>query len=294
MDELVIEGKKYISSKRASEITGYAKDYVGQLARLGKVPATRIGRAWYVDEVALLLHESSGVEGDAQGAEALEEAVSHEVPIRREREEEKKIPSVSHALFRKERSLPSTWDSVLYFPDDRMLFPMAFSESITACVDGLAAQNKDISSSQENDIRIRILQAKTGISSARHAPHALKSFESRPKEKEMQKTKAPRVTRKQRKVILYGLLAFSASSFAILLLGSGLLVASHITIAPQSDLYIANAYLSYEYAKETFLQIPSIQAGYTGLKDFLLFLVNSPQELFLKGIDFLKKLPNLV
>lgn len=54
MDELEIQGKKYISSKRASELTGYAKDYVGQLARAGKVPGTRVGRAWYVDEASIL------------------------------------------------------------------------------------------------------------------------------------------------------------------------------------------------------------------------------------------------
>lgn len=53
MDELEIKGKKYISSKRASELTGYAKDYVGQLARAKKVPATRVGRAWYVEASAI-------------------------------------------------------------------------------------------------------------------------------------------------------------------------------------------------------------------------------------------------
>lgn len=49
MDSLEIQGKTYISSKRASELTGYAKDYVGQLARSGKLPGVRVGRAWYVD-----------------------------------------------------------------------------------------------------------------------------------------------------------------------------------------------------------------------------------------------------
>ena len=32
-DEMQIEGKPYISSKRASELSGYAQDYIGQLAR---------------------------------------------------------------------------------------------------------------------------------------------------------------------------------------------------------------------------------------------------------------------
>ena len=48
MDELVIGDKKYISSKRAAEMTGYAKDYVGQLCREGRVEARLVGRNWYV------------------------------------------------------------------------------------------------------------------------------------------------------------------------------------------------------------------------------------------------------
>ncbi len=56
MDELVIDEKKYISSKRAAKVTGYAKDYVGQLCREGRVPARLVGRGWYVLESALQDH----------------------------------------------------------------------------------------------------------------------------------------------------------------------------------------------------------------------------------------------
>ncbi len=56
MDELLIEDKKYVSSKRAAKITGYAKDYVGQLCREGRVPARLVGRSWYVLESALQDH----------------------------------------------------------------------------------------------------------------------------------------------------------------------------------------------------------------------------------------------
>lgn len=47
-DELSIEGKQYISSKRAADLSGYAQDYVGQLARKGLIDAQRIGGLWYV------------------------------------------------------------------------------------------------------------------------------------------------------------------------------------------------------------------------------------------------------
>ena len=56
MNELVIGDKTYISSKRAAEITGYAKDYVGQLCREGYVDAKMVGRSWYVLESSIREH----------------------------------------------------------------------------------------------------------------------------------------------------------------------------------------------------------------------------------------------
>lgn len=56
MDELVIDDKKYISSKQAAKLTGYAKDYVGQLCREGRVSARLVGRSWYVLESAIQDH----------------------------------------------------------------------------------------------------------------------------------------------------------------------------------------------------------------------------------------------
>lgn len=56
MDEILIEEKRYISSKRAAKVTGYAKDYIGQLCREGRVPARLVGRSWYVLESAIADH----------------------------------------------------------------------------------------------------------------------------------------------------------------------------------------------------------------------------------------------
>ncbi len=56
MDEILIEEKKYVSSKRAAKITGYAKDYIGQLCREGRVSARLVGRSWYVLESAIQDH----------------------------------------------------------------------------------------------------------------------------------------------------------------------------------------------------------------------------------------------
>ena len=56
MDEILIGEKKYVSSKRAAKATGYAKDYIGQLCREGRVPARLVGRSWYVLESAIQDH----------------------------------------------------------------------------------------------------------------------------------------------------------------------------------------------------------------------------------------------
>lgn len=56
MDEILIGEKKYISSKQAAKTTGYAKDYIGQLCREGRVPARLVGRSWYVLEAAIHDH----------------------------------------------------------------------------------------------------------------------------------------------------------------------------------------------------------------------------------------------
>lgn len=62
MDELTLQGKTYVSSKRAAEITGYVKDYVGQLCREGLVEAKMVGRSWYVLESSIREHRFGKIE----------------------------------------------------------------------------------------------------------------------------------------------------------------------------------------------------------------------------------------
>ena len=56
MDEITLDDQTYVSSKRAAQITGYAKDYVGQLCREGRVEARLVGRNWYVLEASIRAH----------------------------------------------------------------------------------------------------------------------------------------------------------------------------------------------------------------------------------------------
>ena len=58
LDSVVaFDGKDYVSASRASKLSGYNQDYVGQLARAGKVLSRQIGNRWYVEREGLLVHK---------------------------------------------------------------------------------------------------------------------------------------------------------------------------------------------------------------------------------------------
>lgn len=61
-DEVDIEGVRYISSKRASQLSGYAQDYIGQLARAGLIEAKRIAGLWYVSPDSLNAYKTKADE----------------------------------------------------------------------------------------------------------------------------------------------------------------------------------------------------------------------------------------
>ena len=59
MDELIFAGNKYISSKRAAKLTGYATDYIGQMCRGGNMDCRLVGRNWYIKETAVIEQRKS-------------------------------------------------------------------------------------------------------------------------------------------------------------------------------------------------------------------------------------------
>ena len=75
MNELTIANQKYLSSKSAAQVTGYAKDYIGQLCREGRVEARLVGRNWYVLESSILEHRFGPAEGTEKPPETTKEAV---------------------------------------------------------------------------------------------------------------------------------------------------------------------------------------------------------------------------
>ncbi len=73
MEELTLDGELYLSTKRAAKITGYAKDYVGQLCREGRVQARLVGRNWYVLDSSIRDHRFGEAEIKEESAPAIEE-----------------------------------------------------------------------------------------------------------------------------------------------------------------------------------------------------------------------------
>jgi len=138
MEEIEIQGRKFISSKRAATITGYAKDYVGQLAREEKVPATRVGRAWYVDESAIRSHAGLTVTEQPKTAEQTEGGVAVKPEFEREARTEAELGeshfltarqtaalySLQHLRLNTNHSNPlKTWSSLKYSHEEEALLP---------------------------------------------------------------------------------------------------------------------------------------------------------------------------
>lgn len=80
-----LDGKDYVSASRAAKLTGYHPDYVGQLARAGKVLSRQVGNRWYVEREGLLAHKSqkdallASVQAEAAGL-AKSATTVHEEP----------------------------------------------------------------------------------------------------------------------------------------------------------------------------------------------------------------------
>lgn len=120
MDELTIDGKTYVSSKRAAAITGYAKDYVGQLCREGRVEARLVGRSWYVYEPSIRAHrfeeqgEEVSVAPDQNNADEPIESVEKE-------QEEESIPS-------EKTNVQAVWETPTYQVEESIELPLAEQE----------------------------------------------------------------------------------------------------------------------------------------------------------------------
>lgn len=61
-DEITVDSEILISSKRASILSGYEQDYIGQLCRGGNIKARRVGGLWYVSADSLMKYKERSAE----------------------------------------------------------------------------------------------------------------------------------------------------------------------------------------------------------------------------------------
>jgi excisionase family DNA binding protein len=116
MDDVLIKGIKYISSKQAAQLTGYAKDYIGQLVRMNKLKAVKVGRAWFVDEKEVMAMAHKAVPTAQAGLTA---SVV-----------ERKVETVYKSTVTASVSFPRSWSEIKYLNDDSPLLPNSDSRDM--------------------------------------------------------------------------------------------------------------------------------------------------------------------
>ncbi len=263
MNELEIQGKKYISSKRAAELTGYAKDYVGQLARAGKVPGTRVGRAWYVEESALLLHARSDADQRAESAsEAGKPIVSPLQPRRAVIS-----PATLKAFGYGTQKLPDTWTSAVYFSDDADLIPriQKYQEN--------KPQNIKLPGTA---VRIKIVE--------RPAPRKPSVAES----VRIISEKARKIRNKRRfQDTALSLGAITAALGILLFFSSGFILSSHVSASQGNGVYVANIAVGFQYAQDTLMKFPPFAVGMHSLESFFNLIGNSFYAFLSRGSAYI-------
>lgn len=291
MDELEIKGKKYISSKRASEISGYAKDYIGQLARGGKIDATRFGRAWYVSESALLAHMGGAALEEVQAVQEIQPIAVNKVNT-----SPAKKPILSPALY-SPYNFPKTWSQVTYYEDNSEILPSLIKKS-TETSDEIT--NKTIVSSdtvdKKNDERSVILKKR--IESLEKGIEIKKPIIRLPQVKaidgvriqsvpvavETKERPAPRYVRSLVPVLIAG-------SLLLFVLGaSGLFFGSQTLYSTSNAEYTASVLPSFEYVIGIFMTSPLIQGGLEALTGLYQAVSGSFWQFFETGLDFVKNI----
>lgn len=77
MEHISVNGEKYVKASSIARELGYTSDYVGQLARAGKIDAKLVGRSWFVSERSIREHKQDRYRSTAQKSrESLQKALA--------------------------------------------------------------------------------------------------------------------------------------------------------------------------------------------------------------------------
>lgn len=268
MDELELQGKIYISSKRASQITGYAKDYVGQLARGNKLPATRVGRAWYVEKAALLAHAGEKGPVNTVGAS--------DTPIEERVAEVARLYSLAQLKQQGMKKDPfSTWGSIHYLEDERDLFPQLVAKEVSekVAIHKISTTPQNIASSS---IRTRFVPSRVDGIALKKTCHSVKTLE----EPLSVAKKHLSAKYSSKNIFMYSGLAFGVLLALVFVTSSK----ESIPVVSQNIAFSGSLDESTVLISEFFRGIFS--GGIELLKSFLELLWGSLEIFFAEGVDF--------
>jgi excisionase family DNA binding protein len=280
MDELEIKGKKYISSKRAAELTGYAKDYIGQMARSGKLPGMRMGRAWYVEKEALLGGEAKEERQSEVPKEQAPAALSTPVPSPFQRKSV--TPATLKALGFRDTPLPSTWGTVVYSTVEGDLIPKPARPARIAQTEPLLGNTPKAKDPLAHDVRIQILRSRV-----------------EPKIPERKKTRIAEKARtiRARRVsgdTMLSLGVLTAALGIFLFFSSGFFIGSDIAFNAPNGAYTANILVGFDYVRDFLSQYPPFQSGVHAIGGFFGTILRSFGDFLAMGFGFLKKILDFI
>ncbi len=168
MNSVEISGVRYVKASDAAKAVGYTADYVGQLARAGKIDAKQVGRAWYVRDGELVSYKKENIRSNKEKTRA--EIHKHVNATETEEQTHHKIHSSIYtppAVSEFQKRLTQT--SVRYESDDRPLVPSpwktlpketSFSE---AMVDTNSADDSAKSTASLAEARVGMVETETEI-----------------------------------------------------------------------------------------------------------------------------------
>lgn len=156
--DLFFDGKKFISSKRAAQISGYVNDYIGQLCRDGKLECRMVGRTWYVGFESLIQHKNLNNSSVTKRGKRKGQPLLKKGEIRRAQVESEHNIAPAHdpilTVVQDGQSGILSPVQIKYIVDDSPLLPQLISKQteIDVVVDDMSEE-----SSEEYSIPINIL-----------------------------------------------------------------------------------------------------------------------------------------
>jgi excisionase family DNA binding protein len=273
MDELEIQGKKLISSKRAAEITGYAKDYIGQLIRAGKIQGIRFGRAWFVDEDEVKAHAGLIEAEKIVAKSSIEKYIAAPVGTPLARPHVKLLPSGEFTSTR----LPSTWSKIQYSHEDEEVIPRLSEKaeiSLEKSTEILSQGDSRLTPTFLNSARKNTSEPKVVSNIERDRMKVLvdgiapRSAVMRVAAPQLlpQPSQKPKSLPQIRSIAVPMIPAAAVGVFAILglILGlSGLIISSEATYVAGNEVYTANVLAGFENISPVFAE------GSKAVTDFL-------------------------